>query len=181
MIGIQANNNVLTPEECEYLVSYLKGNSKWSLSPDPTWSGRIVELNDIDDALGASYMIKAYNKIKSSLPEEFDADSFAMVVWNEHTGANLHTDEVGFEWRKYSSIVYLNDDFTGGYTQFPEQGVSVEPRTGMGIVFEANDTYPHLVSEVTSGKRYTIASFWTKDEKHNFYKRWMNENSRNWL
>jgi hypothetical protein len=181
MSAILANNGVLTPEQCAYLISYLNNNEKWTPAPHPTWDERMVDLKDVDDPIAVGYMIEAYKKIRSSMPEGFDAESFSLVIWNEHTGMNLHTDEVGSEWREYSSVIYLNENFHGGNTYFPDQGLSVEPRIGMGIVFQANDEHPHLVTEVVGGKRYTISSFWSNQEGHNFYKEWINENSDNWI
>jgi len=33
-------------------------------------------------------------------------------------------------------VFYLNDDFTGGHTDFPELGVTIEPRVGRALVFQ---------------------------------------------
>ena len=178
MIGIRANNGILPIDECEYLISYVNRVGtlgEWSHSEEPYWQNRFIELKDIEDDRALAIMKETYEKIRSCLPIGCEADSFNLVVWREHTGADLHIDEVGFEWRKYSSIIYLNDNFNGGRTEFPNQSVSVEPRAGMGIVFEANHEYPHLVTAVESGMRYTVASFWTEDEKYKYYKGWIDD------
>jgi hypothetical protein len=178
MIGIRANDGILSLDECEYLISYIGEYGdlgKWSHSDSSYWQNRIIELKDIEDPLAISIMLKAYKQIRGCIPSGYEADSFALVVWRQNTEADLHIDEVDFEWREYSSIIYLNDDFVGGKTEFPDQEVSVTPKAGMGIVFEANSKYPHLVTAVDSGTRYTIASFWTNKISYKFYEGWLND------
>lgn len=41
--------------------------------------------------------------------------------------------------RAVTVLIYLNDDFAGGATDFPEAGLSVRPRTGDAIVFRVAD------------------------------------------
>lgn len=58
-----------------------------------------------------------------------------------------------FERSFYSFLVYLNDDFEGGETNFiVEPEVSIRPETGMGLMFQ----HPllHEGAEVTSGVKY---------------------------
>ncbi len=68
-----------------------------------------------------------------------------------HTDGSFLRDE--FEQSFYSFLVYLNDEFEGGNTTFltkPE--VSIEPETGMGLLFQ----HPiiHEGSLVTKGIKY---------------------------
>jgi len=44
-------------------------------------------------------------------------------------------------------------------------------RKGWGNVFGAGPEYPHGVQEVTSGHRYTVAIWFTKDYQHSIYNR----------
>lgn len=51
-------------------------------------------------------------------------------------------------------LVYLNDDFVGGETAFPDYGVTVKPRTGSGLFF----FHPvlHEGREVHEGVKYVL-------------------------
>ena len=71
------------------------------------------------------------------------------------------------------SVVYLNDDFTGGYVRFgPEMyyGDAIPPNTpgwitpkpGMLITWPSTHRYGHSVSRVMSGERYISAMFWIR-------------------
>ena len=59
-------------------------------------------------------------------------------------------------------LLYLNDDYVGGHTQFDNihGGVwyDVKPKTGKLLIF-SNREYLHHVSRVQSGTRYVL-SFW---------------------
>ncbi len=53
-------------------------------------------------------------------------------------------------------MVYLNEDFEGGDTDFPEQGERIKPRTGAGLVFQ--HMVLHEGCEVTRGIKFVIRS-----------------------
>jgi predicted 2-oxoglutarate/Fe(II)-dependent dioxygenase YbiX len=59
--------------------------------------------------------------------------------------------------RYFTVLCYLNDDFEGGETRFPQIGYSVAPRRGKAVVFPA--TYLHQAGRVTSGEKYVIVSW----------------------
>ena len=72
---------------------------------------------------------------------------------------NLHTD--GFklgdrpgERSRLTCMVYLNDDFEGGRTWFPELDVRVEPRTGMVLLFR--HLLSHAGETVLAGTKYVL-------------------------
>ena len=53
-------------------------------------------------------------------------------------------------------MIYLNDDFEGGETNFLELDVSIKPRTGSALLFQ----HPilHEGAEVTAGRKYASRS-----------------------
>lgn len=61
--------------------------------------------------------------------------------------------------RYFTVICYLNDDFEGGRTSFPQLDYSVIPRTGKAVIFPA--TYLHCAEPVTSGEKYVLVSWLT--------------------
>ena len=94
-----------------------------------------------------------------------------LVVWREGKSMPLHKDDgqpgydEAFLWmRKYSVVVYLNDDYSGGETVIkPTVGrefVSV-PKTGSIVIFKSNEECMHGVTEITSGTRFTHALWFT--------------------
>jgi hypothetical protein len=57
--------------------------------------------------------------------------------------------------------MYLNDDYSGGEIYFPDHDVSIKPKPGQLIMFPGGHEFKHGVRTVTSGSRYTMASFLT--------------------
>jgi len=72
-----------------------------------------------------------------------------------------------FSQRKYSIIIYLNDDFVGGETVFPKKNISVKPLQGRLLLFsnvfnETNHVHPfssHLANKIIKGEKW-ILSIW---------------------
>ena len=75
-----------------------------------------------------------------------------------------------FSQRKYSMIIYLNDDFIGGETVFPKKDISVKPLQGRLLLFsnmfnETNYVHPfssHLSNKIVEGEKW-ILSIWHHD------------------
>ena len=68
------------------------------------------------------------------------------------------TDKKLIEYeRKISVILYLNEGFEGGGTEFIH--TALKPKPGYAIIFPSNWCYPHAGQEVISGKK-RIAVTW---------------------
>lgn len=73
--------------------------------------------------------------------------------------------------RKYSCLLYLNDNFTGGETEFPEWNYTVKPKKG-SVCFWPNLTFSgeleynsiHSGLPVISGTKY-ILIIWIRENK----------------
>ncbi len=59
--------------------------------------------------------------------------------------------------RKVSVILYLNEGFEGGGTEFIH--TALKPKPGYAIIFPSNWCYPHAGQKVVSGKK-RIAVTW---------------------
>ena len=89
-------------------------------------------------------------------------DWFQIVMWPfPNTGKELHMDTAS-DKTTLSSIIYLNDDYTGGHTFFKD-GTSFAPVTGRAIFFDGN-YYQHGVSSSDKNNRYTVAT-WMKENE----------------
>lgn len=73
---------------------------------------------------------------------------------------NEHVDQGwGCLDRVLSGILFLNENFEGGEVYFSSQDVTVVPETGMLVLFPSNFLFPHLVTPVTAGVRYSVVSW----------------------
>ena len=89
-------------------------------------------------------------------------DFFSGPAYNEHC---LHSGN-----RTHTLMIYLNDDFEGGGTNFPKLNTITQPETGKAVTWEnmidgqtQEDTI-HEGMPVTSGKKYIITSWWRERE-----------------
>lgn len=72
--------------------------------------------------------------------------------YNTHFDASFHPDVIpnmnrGCGPRLYTFLIYLNDDFDGGETDFPEIGVTITPKKGKAILFQNIDANQDLIPE----------------------------------
>lgn len=51
-------------------------------------------------------------------------------------------------------VVYLNEGFQGGVTDFPELGQKIEPRRGRALLFQHRIL--HIATEVTAGEKFVL-------------------------
>lgn len=63
----------------------------------------------------------------------------------------LHTDNSAA-----TSILFLNDGYSGGRLAFPHLGLRIIPRTGWVLVFPGGDEYPHESERILSGTKYSL-------------------------
>jgi prolyl 4-hydroxylase len=96
--------------------------------------------------------------LKYEVGEEYKPHHDYFNTANSHVTDN---DRIG------TMITYLNDDFTGGETEFPELGIKVKPVIGASIFFEykyieqLNNKTLHAGLPVKSGTKY-IATTWIR-------------------
>ena len=73
---------------------------------------------------------------------------------------NRHDQPISVDERIVTYILYLNDDFEGGQTQFfGDENIGITPTKGKLLLFPANSLYGHRGSVVTKGTKY-ICTGW---------------------
>lgn len=63
--------------------------------------------------------------------------------------------------RVVSVVVFLNDDFDGGELVFPQQQLRVSPQLGRVVLFPSSFLFPHEVTPVIRGTRYSAVGWLT--------------------
>ena len=103
--------------------------------------------------------------------EVFSETDFSVSVYCPGEMLNPHYDAMpddrfkhltpnGNGSRDISSVLYLNDNYTGGEICFPFINLSIKPDRGCLLLFPAGEKYTHSVNEVLSGQRYVVPQFW---------------------
>lgn len=74
---------------------------------------------------------------------------------------HVHADSAGGRLgRVISALVYLNDNFAGGETEFVHFDERIIPKAGRLIIFPSNYAYAHAALPPLDGVKYS-AAFWT--------------------
>lgn len=86
-------------------------------------------------------------------------DLVQIVRWPQGSEMALHKDH---DTDVFASMIYLNDNFTGGITHI-DNCVEVIPKKGNVTIFKSHELM-HKVSQIMDGERYTLSAWWTNYE-----------------
>ena len=132
-----------------YGAIYLGGNV------DPT----TIEVND--DELFKT-VVHAVTDLCKNFDPDIILDYVGVVRWPVGTFMKPHFDKNDVHGEDvFAAMLYLNDDFGGGFTVF--EHMDVKPEAGKLIIF-SNSQYLHHVNKVDISERYVL-SFWYKYPK----------------
>lgn len=174
--------NFLSKEECFYLVNLVKDIEPWETGGSEFWSNRSLNginiYNNIDKMAG-QLIYNIRNRIAETIKTEYNLenkvypDLSQIVRWFPGQEQLPHADDMknidGHDWfhhRHYGAIIYLNDDYEGGHTYYPEHNFSITPETGTLAIHLGDKEHLHGVTKIENSTRYTIASFWTLDKEY---------------
>ena len=101
-----------------------------------------------------------FPKLTNVLRKDFNISlNYGQIVyWPSFSCMNYHYDGTIVKENDFTSICYLNKDFTGGRTLVEDR--TIEPEIGNLIVFNSKKI-KHGVEEVKGG-RFTYISWWKK-------------------
>ena len=173
--------NFLSQEECDFIVNLLESKDAWEKSHDPHWDKMSIHKPAGEKAFGNEYAsllkektlkIKTIIEERYSLEKEVFPDTACLNRWPQGRKQEPHSDDMmfngisvpGFGHRVFGSLIYLNNNFEGGNLYYPNHKFTVVPKPGLLAIHPGDAEHLHGVTEVLSGMRYTIASFWTYDE-----------------
>lgn len=184
MFEAKVVDNFLSKEEVEKILALAKSVEEWEREPNGSfWDNRGLEYKNIYYNYNAEigkllYEIK--NKIKLEIEklyrvDEAYCDHLAINRWFSGMEQPPHADDMknagpGHDWfhhRHFGAIIYLNNDYVGGQTYYPQQNFNIDPIPGRLAIHPGNEEHLHGVSKISGNTRYTVASFWTKDKKYN--------------
>jgi hypothetical protein len=70
----------------------------------------------------------------------------------------VHTDNISNKIIQYGVVIYLNDDFQGGATIYPDLNIAIKPKKNHLVIHNAN--YVHGAALVETGNtRYILSCF----------------------
>tara|TARA_B100001250_G_scaffold225730_1_gene193600 strand:+ start:228 stop:776 length:549 start_codon:yes stop_codon:yes gene_type:complete len=170
--------NFLSKEVCEQAILYYKSTPEVRLPHqqyDEFFWGRTKPLCTIQDP-GVRKMFRVFETMMlQTISKLYPDDGFIymescdIVKWPVGWSMGTHTDNLpdpeghpgsDLTNRDYTTVCYLNDNYEGGSTFFPEYDQECVPEQGKVVFFPAS--IQHGVTEIQGSTRYTIATWFTK-------------------
>jgi len=171
-------NNFLDKNSFLWLTDYARNTDRWEPANTPLWNNRCINLSNIEvpEVIGA--LENLYAGIKDKIVQNLKPTGpiypeLLQIVRSPVADTNPpHSDSTGNDgedngtgFRVFSSILYLNREFSGGELYFPNQKTTITPEPNLLVIFPATFEYMHGVQAITDGMRYTVTSFWTYEQE----------------
>tara|TARA_B100000287_G_C20235925_1_gene624116 strand:+ start:110 stop:604 length:495 start_codon:yes stop_codon:yes gene_type:complete len=153
---IYIEEEFLSKEECKNFIEYYLAH-KSSIEYYSNYQSSTFILNIFPTYKKNKIFSETVDRVSQrckSFDSNISLQDLQIVKWPRASFMKPHLDHIPDDI--FAAMIYLNDDFTGGYTCF--EHLKVKPEVGKMIIF-SNTQYRHYVSEVNSGMRYTFA-FW---------------------
>jgi len=171
--NVRIIENFITEEEAKFFIDYINKNkddkSKFPLTRGEV-RGKIRSEANIPELVPLKKHEEILDQIKyisSRTMREFKDisgkdDLCTSAFWMTRLGPNtvlpMHTDDHKFAQHLYmSSVIYLNEDYEGGYIKFKDVDVTYKPKKYSAIFFPSS--YQHAVTRVKSGMRMTLPNW----------------------
>lgn len=177
MFNARVTKNFISKEDCEYLLSVIKSYDVWEGGGSEFWDNRVINYNSIlkFDKKAGSILLNANIDCGNLIKKEYNltfpvySDTLQVIRWFPGMEQSPHADDMsntnieGFGHRAFGSILYLNDDYSGGHTYYPNLKFEITPQAGSLAIHPGDEEHLHGVTKIEGGMRYTVASFWTKE------------------
>ena len=179
MININVVENFITTDVCERYVDIISRTNWWEPAHVAFWNDRSINLHSMpsgirEELLDLRLIIKQKMMIDYNCVDDLYSDIFQFVRWQEECELPPHADAENANgdphvvfYRKYASVIYLNDKYNGGQIYFPNfdnYAPSIKP--GTLVMFPSTLRYLHGVTKITTGTRYTITGFFTHNHTY---------------
>jgi hypothetical protein len=164
----------------QIIIDYINNHQEdfGEIKKDDYWSGRSIFFHNIKDNtvkdILLQYKDELINKFHelSGIEDDVYYDTLHLARWPVGYELIPHADAVEpdgrdhpFPYRNFGTVGFLNENFEGGILYYPNKdNLQVTPKTGYSAIHTGGLDCLHGVTRITSGCRYTIASFLTYDK-----------------
>ena len=150
--------NFITSTDCTNLINFIEEKDKNKELIIAEDGRKIFNKNDF---LISKIIEKSISKIKKIYNMDFDIKEHIvwLVKYQNTKNLPLHTDIITEECKKdyLSSVIYLNNNYTGGEIVYPNLNKIIHPFKKSAIIMDIHDKmYEHSVNSVTNGIKYIM-------------------------
>ena len=155
--------NFISPSECQELIDLSKANKEEIPYGNETRGGDtfLTTLDGIYFDEGKNSVVERVTNLCKNFDDRVVIDYAGVVRWPVGTFMKPHIDphRPNQEPDLFAAVLYLNDDFTGGYTGFEEY--EVKPETGKLLLF-SNSIYKHHVTKIEGVERFALSIWYNR-------------------
>lgn len=162
--------NLLTTDECVSITNYCESVKLWHSNSYDGSNDKVHSIASFSDSSLSALKVAVnslHEKIENRFGRELGPQFPGIRKWEVGDYQPLHADGEDTDGNPneayavdYASVIYINDNYSGGEIEFPLQEIIWKPVSGTAVFFPANKWFAHKVHEVTCGTRYTSAQFW---------------------
>jgi hypothetical protein len=177
-------DNLIDVSICDNIMNYYNknyANELNNINQLPWFEGNTIYWRDLKITDISNEIDMCRKSITSAVETSYNVISYphltTLVMWKTGKSMAIHKDD-GYEidkktlhMRKYTAVMYLNDDFSGGETIImKENSNEIEytsiPQKGSVVIFKSDDSCLHGVNTITSGNRLTLSMWFSIEEKY---------------
>lgn len=133
----------------------------------PLKEGVITQLYEVLNDKTAEYLLEFGEPAlyDPKLNDIFKYEPFSFLKYPpscfyiKHSDEDFFVSRLGGLVRQLSYVLFVNEDFTGGSLKFPTLRLTVRPKQNKLVIFPANWCFPHEVSPVLKGTRYSVVTW----------------------
>jgi hypothetical protein len=164
-LDIYEIENFVDENFCSNIVNWFRQQEKTKFVNSDFWTNRTINYSRITDITVKRHIERHRIDRTITVQNLFNNLVYPnytdVVHWPSGIEMVTHIDaENGYEYRKFSSVLYLNDTYIGGHTYFKNLGIDIEPVQGKLVMYPSSKDYAHGVSKV-EGDRYTLSMWFT--------------------
>jgi len=161
MIAVGHEADTIPPSEpqeddYDYAAHYARHDEKLDSAQYQGHADFIDMKGEADDFY--NNVVNRVTRICKLFDDRANPDYVGVIRWTPGTFMKPHYDSSAKDgiYDLFVALLYLNDDFEGGYTGFKE--FEVQPKAGKLLIF-SNSQHKHHVTRVVGADRYAL-SFW---------------------
>ncbi len=161
--------------DCLKILDWFSSARKKSVNGTEFFNNHSVPYHSVDNLQIKKIMNKfrfdATMQTIVSFKEKLYPEYTDLVYWPVGRDMAVHSDAFypdgspgKYPWRWCGGVLYLNDNYEGGETYFPNFNVKIKPEMGKLALFSSDLEHKHGVTEILKADRFTMPIWFTKDK-----------------
>lgn len=173
--NIRVIEDFISEKECKEIIDFCEKSNSFQRSKVNSGSGTKVSVNRTSSSamIEKDEIMPIISTLKKKVADFLECsianiESLQCVRYYKTESFNPHFDAYVTK-RKLTCLLYLNDDFSGGETYFPEIDFGVSPKVGRLLIFENLDEKDNVImqsfhqgSSIIDGVKYAC-NIWIED------------------